>query len=99
MAVDIINEFCYGKCPEGLEALGDDTFKSPLVMSTRRSINWTIWVYRNFRWIRELVVNLPERLVNVVTPSNTWTIMMMNVSTCVTVFWHPLIYTVPGNYD
>lgn len=80
MAVDIINEFCYGRCPEGLEALVDDTFESPLVMSTRHSINWTVWMYREFLWIRELVVNLPEGLVNLVTPSNTWTVIMMNVS-------------------
>lgn len=80
MAVDIINEFCYGKCPEGLEALSGHTFESVLVTSTRCSINWTVWMYRNFGWIRGLVVNLPEKLANIITPSNTWTIIMMNVT-------------------
>lgn len=98
MAVDIINEFCHGRCPEGLEALSDDTFESPLVMSTRHSINWTLWVYREFWWIRELVVNLPERLVNLFTPSNTWTVIMMNVSIYTTPFWNPLTWAVLGKH-
>lgn len=99
MAIDIINEFCYGKCPEGLEALVNETFESPLVMSTKLSINWTVWLYRNFGWIRRLVVGLPEKLANIITPSNIWTIIMMNVSPCLALFCCLLIYIVLGTYD
>lgn len=99
MAVDIINEFCYGRCPKGLEALSDDTFESPLVISTRNSINRTVWVYREFWWIRELAVNLPKRLVNLFTPSNTWTVIMMNVSICTTPLLAPADLTVLGKHD
>ncbi|KAM4064615.1 cytochrome p450 [Hirsutella rhossiliensis] len=63
----IINDFIFSSIPETMRSLANQDFDDPLCLATFAAINWTEWFSTNFPRLNMLALQLPRRLVSLVT--------------------------------